>query len=483
MEKVSQGSLEDEKEENARQEEKEKTDARKKRLGVSRVNSSIKRFYTNCFLQQLMQNTADQGARIEWGYSVSKSKISSLLSELNDFAEEKYVAKDFNHTIYFNNLEHELPFGLSMRARRYSSYTLPHSFKLRPYGKWLFETKYSEGDGSSIKEREELSLGESLSVAKCNPCNLTLTLPLAPHTADSYNRVQFEAKADNSIRITVDRNTEFFWLRNGLNGNSIGKENKARIEIKMPLDKIDSEATHSLLELLSDNGAMIEIGKKYAGYKKLGKYLREAAKMPVEESDTEIEAKLSLNRKDQFIFHRIKYDFYNGVFSGFNVSGRLPWTLESSAVHVYDFNEAGRVLRTSMKRTTTKSGEQIMNDDFGLGCILKRTEIKEKSGRSSDATDLLRSISNTIIKRRKYFIVEDSNGSTYCVSMDDSSNMRRHLFQIEVERTLLSPSKKEEDAAVDGIGRITNGILKRYPHLKPTTLTKAKWLSSIKNGA
>ena len=427
-----------------------------------------------------MSDARNEGTRIEWDYSISKSSIARLISELNSRTAEIDLDKDFNHTIYFNNYEHELPFGLSVRARRHSPYALPTHFRLDKREKWLLEKKQSEGDGSSSKEREKFSLRKLMSVAGSKVQDLNLTSPIVPYTADSYDRTQLELKQNNKIRITIDKDTEFFWFSSGLNGESIGKENRARVEIKMPPDNVDSREVRDLIELLSDNGARIEIGKKYAGYRKLGKRLRELAKMPVEESDTEIEAKLSLDGQEQSIFHKIKYDFYDGIFRGFHVSDRFPWTVETSAVHLYDFSDEGKISRVSSKNITTKSDEEVMKDDFGLGCILKRTEIKIKDDCMDGNINILDSLPNTIIKRRKYFLAEDAAGETYCISIDDSSNMRRHLFQIEVERTLLSPSKKEERAAVAGISRITYGISKRYPSLKPTTLTKAEWLSSLK---
>ena len=419
--------------------------------------------------------------RKEERFYVPTSRIGSFIDAISMIARPKSFQTDYNETLYLNNAEHEVPFGISIKARRYSDMHWDSQVQLDINTEWLFEMKRELVSGSSLlreKEREKLILSQILEKMKTlnRIGNVPVTSPLVPYVADNYRRRHFEVIGADEFRITVDDALKYFFFESGLNGTQIGKEDYSRVEIKVPKEKMGSLELQKIQSQLDKLEAEPVISKKDMAHNLLSDYLRRKSNRPVNPSDTEIESKLILGDESQHVFHQIKRDFHDGVIDGYSILEGFPFTLEAGKLHRYVITPDGRYLRISMKgdkkKVISKTDSEIMENSYGLNCILKRTEVREEF-----SPDVLSLPSRTIYRKRKYFLVENKKtGETYCVLIDRSTLDGQTMFQMEVEGTLLSPSPSEVKATVEDIAYLTKSIVNRYDNLTPTTLAKLDWL-------
>ena len=70
------------------------------------------------------------------------------------------------------------------------------------------------------------------------------------------------------------------------------------------------------------------------------------------------------------------------------------------------------------------------------------------------------------------------NKNMYLVLIDRTSTdgTSKELYQLEIEAIETSPSSEKEIEIVEDIAAVAKYALKKFPFLKPTTLTKQKWL-------
>jgi len=420
--------------------------------------------------------------RKEIRYMLEQSLIKDFINEISQISEEQIFPTTYNWTLYFNNVEHEVPFEVSVKGRKYSNQ--PFSGFLKSDEEWIFEIKedyISKDSRLRKKKREILTLERILNELsritqiRTNP----VTLPLKPYVADSYRRRHFIV--DEHFRFTVDDDLTYYLFEDDLEGKEIGNEDYARIEIKILPEKINSTKFRKVISLLKDLGAEETISKKDMAYNLLSSYLRKKLREGVPYSDTEIEAKLLLHRDDQHVFHKIKRDFYNGLVEGFEILNDFPYTLEGGKLHTYIITQENDFLRISKKEKaktlTLKENAEIIDDPFQLGCIIKRREIKKPFELN---TDLLELPSKTIYRKRKYFLVKNKeNSRTYCILIDRCTYNTHELFQMEIEGLLLSTSKNEEKDVVRDVSYLTHYLTRKYLILKPTTLTKLDWLKEL----
>jgi acyl carrier protein len=420
--------------------------------------------------------------RKEERHVIESSKLNEFIDEIRSITSPKIFPRNYNHTIYFNNFEHEVPFEVSIKARRYSS--SPFDVNLNLDDKWIFEIKRDTIVGNSRlreKKRKELSLREILEeLSNTNKIEETpITSALGPYVADSYKRSHYVVKGEKDFRITVDDNCTYFFFEEGLNSNQIGKEDYARVEIKIPSDKINTTNAQRIQQILSNFEAEPIISKKDMAYNLLSRYLRDKYRRYVPSSDTEIEAKLVLDRKNQHLFHQIKKDFENGCIENFALMKEFPYVIETGELNHYVPGPKGDFLRISTKgrskKITSKANLEIVSDPLGLDCIIKRKEEKEPFSESLHSMPV-----KTIYRKRKYFLVEnDETKNSYCILMDRCTHENNELFQIEIEGLLLSPSSNEEKEIIQDISYIGKKIIEKYPVLKPVPMTKSDWLKTL----
>lgn len=425
--------------------------------------------------------------RKEERYYIEKSKIEDFIKGTSSIAYPKFFSNNnYNQTLYFNNSEHEVPFEVSIKARRYSSSPWSKHFELELSDRWIFEIKKDlviKNSRLRQKEREKLKLEEILkNLQNKNKIeNVPITEPLQPYIANNYKRRHYIVKKGGKFRITVDDELKYYFFEPRFIGTQIGLEDYFRIEIKVPQDKLNSSKFLKIKKLLQELEAEPIISKKDMAYNLLSKYLKRKYNRYVESSNIEIEAKLSLSGKYQYIFHKIKKDFYNGLIKGFKIIEDFPYTLERGKLHRYIITPDNNYLRISIngksKRAIIKENPEVINDPFGLDCIIKRKEIKKPL-----SSDIFTSTSKTLYRKRKYFLVENKkSGNSYCILIDRCTCEDNELFQMEIEGllSLYSPSMNEEKEIIKDITYITNQLIKKYNVLKPTTLNKLDWLKTL----
>lgn len=422
--------------------------------------------------------------RKEERYYLEKSKTGDFLKNLSSIAQSKSFLNHWNQTLYFNNSEHEVPFEVSIKARKYAHSPWGVSFKLDLDEEWIFEIKKDliiEKSRLRQKERKNLALGKILKILqdKKKIVDSPLTFPLRPYIADDYRRKHYIIKGNDEFRITLDEEVKYYILDKNPKGKHLGSEDYTRVEFKVPQAELYSGELCKIENLLRKLNAESIISKKDMAYNLLSDYLKKKFARQVKPSDIEIEAKLSLGGKNQHVFHQIKNDFFGGFIKGFVIPRNFPYTLESGKLHRYvsfGNNQYKRIsIKGMSKKLVFKNNAEVMEDPFGLNCIIKRREIEEPF--SLELADLP---SKTIYRKRKYFIVENkANRNSYCILLDRCHYNDQELFQIEIEGLLLSPTKEEEKVIIEDIAYLTNQILRRYKFLKPNPLSKLDWLKSI----
>ncbi len=421
--------------------------------------------------------------RKEERYILSHSKAKDFLKEISCFAYPKSYKTNYNHTIYFNNKEHEIPFTASIKARKYSTSTFDKKLNLKE--KWILEIKKEILENKKFlktKQREKLELKEIFGKlrGKKKIGNIQITTPLKPYIADSYRRRHYRIKKNSDFRITIDDKIDYFIHKNNLETEKIGNEDYIRVEIKIPTEELYSSEYKKIKNILTNLNALRCISKKDAGYNFLTTYLRNKKKRVVPQSNIEIEAKFSLKEDQEYVFHKIKHDFKNNLVLNFSILKEFPYTLESGKLHEYFIDSSKHILRISRKGdkgTFTKKGTgEIIKDKFGLNCIIKRDEDKNTIPKNITPEKKFK----TIYRKRKYFLIENENTkNSYCILIDRSSYLNNQIYQIEIEGLLLKSSKKEKEI-IDEIATISNILTTKYPILKPTSLTKFNWLKQLK---
>ncbi|MDD5416942.1 MAG: hypothetical protein PHU12_03120 [Candidatus Aenigmarchaeota archaeon] len=422
--------------------------------------------------------------RKEERYCVDHSKTEEIIEELSHFMSEQRNLTDYNQTLYFNNLEHEVPFNLSIKARKYINNTTDRMIEFQKNDKWIFEIKEDIIIANSRmrqKYRKETTFNEILSEMKTNErlLNLPFTIPFHPYLSDSYRRRHFVTSDKKGLRITVDSQLKYYMFKDLLTAEQIGNENYDRIEIKIPQNKIGSLEVEKVKAILNDPSIEMIVSKKDMAYNILASYRRRQANRNVPSSNTEIEAKLSLDDKDQYVFHRIKNDIRNRNITGFRLIGNFDYTLEGAKIHSYLIAPDEDYLRVSTKGKTKtvikKSNTEIATDKFGLNCIVKRNE-----NRYPFTEDMKKFPSRILHRKRKYFLVESElTGNSFCILVDRSICNTNDIFQMEIEGLAFSPSSRDEEQIVKDISYLTNQIVERYDVLKPTAQTKLEWLKTL----
>lgn len=420
--------------------------------------------------------------RKEERYIINKTKTQDFVKKISQITSPEIFPTNYNHTLYFNNVEHEVPFEVSIKGRRYGYEGFTGSFE--PEEKWIFEIKedfISKNSRLRRKQRENLTLEEILKKLSGGKLlgGYHITSPLGVYGADSYRRSHYKIKGKDNFRITIDDDITYYLFEERFNGNEVGREDYSRVEIKILPHEPGSPEVYLIHNILEELGAEPTVSKKDMLYNLITDYLRRKTQCYVKPSNIEIEAKMLLGRENQHVFHQIKKDFYSGFINGFVIPENFPYTLEGGKLHRYVITPNGGYVRISIKgkskKVVSKEGSGIVADPLGLNCIIKRREIKE-----SLSGNLLALPSKTLHRKRKYFIVENEKSKNqYCILIDRCTYDDDELYQMEVEGLLLSPSRDEEKELVRDVAYLTNQLIKKYPVLKPTTLTKLEWLKNM----
>jgi hypothetical protein len=422
-------------------------------------------------------------------YLVSKSELPQLMKSIESMTSEIQYTKSTDKKVYFNSQAHELYFGQTVRASNYGISSPSVEFRFSPFELWTLEQKsilYTKSDVIKHSQKESYGIEEIKSMLRGQTKfdGVSLSEPLRPFIATTANRRNFVFKNDGRFKITMDTFTKCFAFVDDSVAKQVGAEDFARIELKRfgYAGECDSTVLKIYDEMLNSAKAMPVVSKRDAGYNMLSAYLMCAADWRTHTTDTEIEAKLSVSAHNQNLFNLIKNDFAYGRILGFALIDKFSYILERAMMNTYLITEDNRYARVSAKGDhrvlTTKEDNEIMDDPYGLGCIIKRKEVE---------TALLPSTANekevTLYKKTKEFWVRSNQShNRYHISIDGSfpiNSSVASLYQIEIESTMNNPTSSEVAIATMEIAGITKQITDMHKGLTPTTQTKQEWLSSL----
>lgn len=302
-------------------------------------------------------------------------KLSKRLARIN-FSSNQIV-----QTIYLGNEEQIVPWGISLKARRY----LPDfSFipNLDPDQQFLSERKKKSVECwlSREKKRGNSSLGEIISSASND-----FSIALEPYLLLEYRRKHFIPKEDIPLRLTVDVGMRY-WFTAGGNPQLMRIDQEiARIEIKVDESHINHEIVGFIRKLLSDLGAQPIISKKKEGLNLAKKLydISHAHSFVKELNNLEIEAKLILEDEDPvLVFTKLKEWFGRGR-APLVLSDHYPNTFTTGSLnHYWSIFKKGKLadglkilFKGSSFKTVTKGIATVIDSELA---IVGRSERKGK---------------------------------------------------------------------------------------------------------
>lgn len=420
----------------------------------------------------------DLPSRRERRYIVRSSK--QFLKLLSPYVKRKRFSKnEYVYTIYFNDDEHVVPFEYSIKARKY----LPGFIKLPVLDDdiYFLDLKMGKGEHHKEKIRLETTLEEATKII--NEKYSFSEIPLRPYVLVQYLRHNYIPKNMGGVRISLDTNLKYFFFPKGQReGIEIGREDDyTRIEIKEQ-EQSNKDFVILIEKLLEKMNAFPIISKKFTAYDFLKNHRMKTCTQPLykELKEFEIESKLEIEHEidQEDIFYKIKTFFKDN--NDFEWSSDHPYTHETASINRY-YKKDGlfkALIKKDKARIITKSGGEIVEDQYNLNCIMKREEVK--GDRISIWSELLTSatlLGELRRKRKAFWIVNKQTKRIYHISLDCCESDNKKLYQVEVEHTgrLIKQKTTKEKSVIDDIADITHILLNNFS-LKPSQLTKVDWL-------
>jgi len=415
--------------------------------------------------------------RLEHRFIINKQDLPEFILNILKISKRKSFKTNYNHTIYFNNKEHEVPFEISVKGRKYSESNNLGYFNLNE--KWIFEIKEDIIINKlrlRKKHREILTLKNMINKVEniSELGGISFKNKIEPYVASVYKRTHYVVNKEKGFRITIDTDTNYYLFDN-LKYTNIGQEDFVRIEIKIPKSAFDLPEINLINEYLARANAESTTSKKDTAYNYLSEYLISKFNPP-KNTDTEIEAKFLLSKENQNIINDIKSDILRYKLIGFRLKSNFPYTLESGKLHRYvtvpNSNNIYRIsIKGNKKKLILKNKLELMKDKFDLNCIITRREITIENN-----SEIINYPYKEIYRKRKYIVLENNNQNTYAILVDRCTVAGKELYEVEVESVLFSPTKEEIDFAVEQISTIGNYLVNKYKFLTPVSLTKYDWV-------
>ena len=213
-------------------------------------------------------------------YLVNRSELPQLLKSIGEMAIEVHYNGNWNNTIYFNNTDHELYFGQTVRARRYSTPAPDANLQIAQKDKWALEQKsvlYSKNEVLKHIQSDNYVISQINDLLRFEHKldGVKLSEALRPFIAVSSLRSSFLAKSDARFKITVDDQTKYYAFMNNYVARQIGREDFARVELRLSEAVVSSgRVLEQFQELMHSVCAVPVISKKDAGYNMLGTNLK-----------------------------------------------------------------------------------------------------------------------------------------------------------------------------------------------------------------
>ena len=428
-----------------------------------------------------------------------RQELFALLSE--GFQEVCFSDRSITRTIYFNNQNHEVPWGYSLKARQYlPQRSLAEGGLLDKDQVCLVEIKGSIDRFSKSKTRFEMTLEEASQFLR-NNVPFFLTQPLVPVVADEYERHHFRPIGSNGkSRITCDINPSYFLIDQDLGVHFLDEELSVRVELKTALGQ-ETPQIDDLFLRLQDLGARKSVSKKVTAYSFEKNYYKSSDGLPQKElTDMEIESKLVVVDEDpSAFFNRLVRQMRDGI-GDFIIQETFPNIVESGSLNSYyegstAYEGIKFLSRATAARPILKSQSEIAVDEYGLSCILKRSEVKEDYFPLERFDEVLRAYEeklDTSLKlvgvlerlRKAFWVINQKTRRVYHVSIDRCrEDEGEELYELEVEYSgIKAPlSANPEPEIIADIANLTKGIIDANPSsVRPEPLTKFEWVSTRK---
>lgn len=448
--------------------------------------------------------------RREERFFVPTEFTKTFLKEINYLLKVKRFSNyDTVETIYFNNIYHEIPWGISLKARRYKkNLTSKKKIKLNLKEKYLLEIKKESDQGSfsSEKNRYELSLKDAIAFVNKNDL-IAPDYKINPYVITEYKRTHYILDSNIPFRTTID-NSIFYWYipPNSNFGEFLGKELNLRVEIKMDYSLLNSRIHDLMKKLLNDCNAKYTVSKKNTAYNLLCRHRTKLGqKFPKELKDCEIETKLLIQANDASQVFRSLQKTYSQGQGNFRIEKIFPYIFESASINEYFYTKQQNIKKEALKflfkgawvKSLYKENLLIVDNSFNFTCITKRQEIKffpyfiYNSNQYQKLCRLREKMLKekiyplgSLIRLRKTFWIESlTNGRLYHLSVDQCTNENERFCQLEIEYASSPHANKEhnpEHFIIEDIACITNQIFSNMEQfLKPTSLTKFQWIESL----
>lgn len=443
--------------------------------------------------------------RTEQRFFISQSESELLLTELLKLLDEvSFSDRPYSQTVYIGDDEFLVPWGISLKARRYLPCQL-EKVTFEPTTTFNCEIKAEESAGSQgrIKEKRSLTISDFINWIKIS---LKITEAIRPHVLTQYHRRHFTRPSMN-LRLTFDTEIRYGYFLPEGQFIWTGDENGSRIEIKVDEQAFGSQVYGQILAILEHHGAMPVISKKEQAYNFQGAYLDGFSCKPQKEiTGVEIEAKFEVNQSHyQKLLADLKNGFLAGVFPGLYIADDYPYTQATTSInHYWSKAISGQpsdgvklLFRVGNFSVVTKADTIVIPDPHQLGCILKRTE--KKSQVYPHTNQALREIieyytnlfgpleyCGFVYRQRRAFWPETiKEGRIYHLSIDRCITPRGLLYQLELEYVGRRPgdwqvSSSTEEKIIAELGELAwaiyNWVNRGGDVLMPSRLTKFEWL-------
>lgn len=460
-------------------------------------------------------------------YLASPKNVDRFLSSIQTYFSKKVYNSHtpISSTIYLNNDEHEVPWWLSLKLRRYLQ-TYSKVPKFYQNKKYFFDIKDSHWSdrGQRLKKRFESKGNEALKLVnsvffgngfncslkndktEIGVYNFPITKPLRPYLAIEYRRQNYFTP-NGRIKMTLDHDVTYYFFPNDGKAIYLGKEKGLRVEMKCDIDYTSSVEYAAVKEIINSCDAVPIISKKYNAYNLIARHIvrSKGQKLVNELSNHEVEAKLIVKKeKMACLVVSLKDKFRNGFIPGFQLSKRFPFTLETGNLAKY-FLRASQPEREIYKimykgkwfQIVTKERQVIIKTLFKYPILERRenkgqgylliSKIKPSSliCQMSSLKGKILSVNDFFRARKAFWITNIETDRRYHVSIDYCVAPGDILSELEVEYSgtpnLIDGSKRARKLIIDDIKFLVENIIKAYPRgtFTPTTLTKYQWISKL----
>ncbi len=431
------------------------------------------------------------------------NEILDILAD-NGLEEMSFSDRKTVRTVYLNNEEHEVPWGVSLKARQYTNEILQENELIDPDEQYFLEIKTSNSDHKE-KRRLEISLTDACAYLNNDP-NLgryIFSSPIKPHLIDEYKRLHFVSRDSeiSGLRVTCDFSPKYFLIDSGGKLVFLRQENTVRVEIKT---KEDSILAIKLASEIENIGARKVISKKQTSYWAESLHRKSSAfKLTKEFKETEIESKLLVTDPDPSLFFNKFVLFMRERRGNFMIAPSYQNVEESGSMNSYFLdgehtdldNDGIKILaRPDVAKVILKSETIVLPDKYGFGSILKRKEVKRRyfpleEGNLEAAikseqinagiTGSPKLVGEIERLRKGIWLLNMETKRCYHVTIDQCQVGTNKFHEIEVEYTGTGGMVLENpiNEVVDDISELTKLIIDTFPgSAVPCKLTKLNWL-------